>query len=1482
MNRVNLETNWCGFALVLYLITFNFITLFSQNHFAQNSIPHKFDFEVNVDKIIQQLSFVPSEFDQIQKSSDVFLELPNPEGAFQLFKVEKSSIMDKEGENLYGYQSFKAIHPENGSIVGRFSVSENGLNGIFIGKNRNYVISKEDNSFHQAKYESGNDQVHSCGSEAQKVNFFNSEISSRTNFSFGDQLRVFKIAMTCTGEFGEKAIQKGLRPELILADLVNQVNLIYEKELSIRLQVVTPIIPHTVPERDPFTTTNTLSLLSEAKNAIDNLYAGNDYQLGHLITLFGGGRAYIGSVCRTLKSGAVTGMSIPPSVNNIRLFVHEIGHQFGAGHSFNGKVGHCKTNRFPGSAYEIGSGSTIMSYAGSCHPDNVRNQRSSFFNVGAQSEIYQFLSTQTLCTSFVQKHNTPPSVNNGTTKFIPASTPFILRAAAFDINGDPLTYSWEQFDLESIADANTPIINNKTTPLFKVEAPSNSNERMFPELKAILSGANQGSHEVLSATSRDLNFKIVVRDGKGGISAADQLVKVHNTGKPFKINSFNSNESVPSGSSKTISWEVAGTNQYPIQTPNVDILLSTNGGQSFPYTLAENVINDGNHTIQFPNTTSNDARIMIRGRNNFFFDINDAPIEIGGSIQPNLNISISSSTFQYERNQPITLDINLQNNSNFATQYLQISVPFDSDQLAYVSASSTHGVYNQFSKNWEIISLPAYASANLKLVLLPITGNENISVSASTNNISDQLTLIPKPIVIKPDLLVTNASTSASFQIGTLHNASLIINNIGSSAVNQNFRVGAYLSSDQYFDANDVKIGEGVLSSAKIGANSLNLSLFVANDWGTGSKYVIYNVDDKNEINELNELNNSTATNIQIIGAAPTPRVDLELSSSVSENIITNGSTDVTLVIRNKGGISATNVLIKHYPNLKFVNYSNLGTSVSNGQFNKTNKEWFIPTLPPNATATLVFRQQISDLTIIDKDFFEVISCREDDVDSTPGNGNTYFKTPREDDESAITFQPAPVVDADIELKSSITKSELTEGEIGSVTFYLKNIGTGQTSVTTGIHLNQWNFVSSSAKGGSYNSFTGIWEVNNLNSSGTAELTINFSNYGQTQLSEIPIFAQVTQSTLPDPDSHPNNGVCCVAKEDDETSQTIRLKEEHCGLNTTISNKTCRDNGTPSQEDDFYFFNLKLTNGNSTGEWEATIAGIYHRVSYGQSIQIGPININSGQLTIEAMDVDNESCSAIIRVSPPPSCSVPSSDLDYCDLFSSVPWSEWIAGVQINGFSNLSSKSTYTYFHDKEIQLSTQSINQLWLISGYSWRTHNEYWRAWIDYNQNGVFESTELVFENILGRPLNGVPTKGLGGQFYLGNDKPLGTTRMRVAMSRTGFPEPCGTFVYGEVEDYPVLISNSLEEVEDRTKPQDPAAYIDIYPNPSSKRISIRSDDKIKIIQIIDNTGKLILEEDQKFKEIDISHIATGLYIAKITLNESDQLILKKLVIK
>jgi subtilisin-like proprotein convertase family protein len=82
------------------------------------------------------------------------------------------------------------------------------------------------------------------------------------------------------------------------------------------------------------------------------------------------------------------------------------------------------------------------------------------------------------------------------------------------------------------------------------------------------------------------------------------------------------------GESKTIRWDVSKTDEAPINVSLVEILLSTNGGVSFDTSLGETA-NDGLATISFPSgIQSSSARIMIRAKDNIFYDVSDTNFEL--------------------------------------------------------------------------------------------------------------------------------------------------------------------------------------------------------------------------------------------------------------------------------------------------------------------------------------------------------------------------------------------------------------------------------------------------------------------------------------------------------------------------------------------------------------------------------------------------------------------------------------------------------------------------------------------------------------------------------------------------------------------------------------------------------------------------------------------------------------------------------------
>ncbi|MEO1084181.1 MAG: zinc-dependent metalloprotease family protein, partial [Acidobacteriota bacterium] len=383
---------------------------------------------------------------------------------------------------------------------------------------------------------------------------------------------------------------------------------------------------------DPYTNNDGVAMLGQNQSNVNAVIGAANYDIGHVFSTGGGGVASLGVPCTSSKARGVTGLGSPTGDPFWVDFVaHEMGHQWGGNHTFNGSEGSCSGgNRNPSTAYEPGSGTTIQAYAGICGSQNIQPNSDPYFHGVSLDEIiaYSTLGSGNNCPTTASTGNGPPVVDAGAAHTIPISTPFELCGSATDPQGDPLTYAWEQFDLGPAGAPDNPVGN---AAIFRSFNPTASPCRTFPQPLDLISGESSLG-EILPSYARTMNFRLTARDnrsGGGGVGDDATTVQVIDTAGPFEVTAPAGGVSVGEGSTATVSWNVANTDQAPISCAAVNIFLSEDGGMSFPTVLVTATPNDGEATVTLPNASVAAARVMVRCATGIFFDVTDTDFGIG-------------------------------------------------------------------------------------------------------------------------------------------------------------------------------------------------------------------------------------------------------------------------------------------------------------------------------------------------------------------------------------------------------------------------------------------------------------------------------------------------------------------------------------------------------------------------------------------------------------------------------------------------------------------------------------------------------------------------------------------------------------------------------------------------------------------------------------------------------------------------------------
>lgn len=448
-------------------------------------------------------------------------------------------------------------------------------------------------------------------------------------------LRTYRLAVAATGEY--TAFHGGTVPlgQAAIVTAVNRVNEVYERDLAIRMVLVAnnSSVVFTNAATDGYTNNNGGAMLTENKTKLDAVIGSANYDIGHVFSTGGGGIAQLAVVCGSSKAKGVTGLGAPiGDPFYIDYVAHEMGHQWGANHTFNGTLGSCGGgNREATHAYEPGSGATIMAYAGICGAEDLQPNSDAYFHRDSLTVIESFSRTGggNGCKALVATGNlAKPVVDAGADYTIPISTPFALTGAATDADGDALTYCWEQWDLGPAG----PAISGNA-PIFRSFDPTPEPTRTFPKVADLVDGTPTIG-ETLPTYARTMHFRLTARDNAvpAGDEAYDEtVITVSAAAGPFLVTAPNSAVAWNGIGPHAVAWNVAGTTAAPVSCATVDIDLSTDGGFTFPHSLAVNVANDGGEPVYAGVFDTAAARVRVACRDNVFFDISNADFTIAGA-----------------------------------------------------------------------------------------------------------------------------------------------------------------------------------------------------------------------------------------------------------------------------------------------------------------------------------------------------------------------------------------------------------------------------------------------------------------------------------------------------------------------------------------------------------------------------------------------------------------------------------------------------------------------------------------------------------------------------------------------------------------------------------------------------------------------------------------------------------------------------------
>lgn len=463
-------------------------------------------FELDVNELKQSLLTAPMRFSSRQ--SNVVVSFPNADGQMERYRIMESSNMDPELAARYPeIKTYVGQGIDNPSSTIYISLSPLGLQTMVIKADQSaefiepYTTDLSTYSVYRKADKAASLNKFECNVIARAHSDLKNDMAARPNADDGN-LRNYRLAMSVTGEYtayfgGTKALALAA-----INNTMTRVNGVFEKDFGTHMNLIanTDLVIYTNASTDPYSPAASLDNWNlELMNTLHSVLGDASFDIGHLFGATGGGgnAGCIGCVCSNdMTTELYQGVTYPvnykgsgytspndgiPTGDNfdIDYVAHEMGHQFGANHTFT------HSNEGTGVQMEPGSGSTIMGYAGITTLD-VQPHSDPYFHAVSIQQVTNYIKTTT-CQTTVVTGNAIPTANAGLDYTIPKSTPFMLTGTGTDANGDALTYIWEQMNSQSTAAA--PSATKTTGVNYRSYTPTTSPTRYFPNMSRVLAGA---------------------------------------------------------------------------------------------------------------------------------------------------------------------------------------------------------------------------------------------------------------------------------------------------------------------------------------------------------------------------------------------------------------------------------------------------------------------------------------------------------------------------------------------------------------------------------------------------------------------------------------------------------------------------------------------------------------------------------------------------------------------------------------------------------------------------------------------------------------------------------------------------------------------------------------------------------------------------------------------------------------------------------